>query len=390
MKVLFFTTHHLESPYQVGSHRYATFFCEMGYDLLYISAPVTPFHLLKIRDKDVRKRMGVVAGKTKAFSAGKIREYIPFSLIAPDSRPLLRSSWVMEHWPVFTFPHLLRFIKRAGFQNPDLVFIDNIYFGPVFSQIEAKQSIFRVMDYHPGFPGWNPNSIEAIAKKISQQADLLVYSSQSILPYIQELAPKEHFYVGNGIEMSRYKLAEAGIPAELVDLKGPVITYVGSMDNWFDVDLVKALALSMPSYHFVLIGPPKARTSVLRTLANVHLLGSRRQEELPAYLHASHVGIIPFDTQAYPDLIDHVNPLKLYEYLACGLPVVASKWQALEALNSPAILCENVSEFQAAIQNAVNHPPDKADLQHFAQQYDWKKMLQPLQKYLHKKKRSHC
>ena len=65
------------------------------------------------------------------------------------------------------------------------------------------------------------------------------------------------------------------------------------------------------------------------------------------------MGLIPFDVQAYPALVHAVHPLKLYEYLACDLPVVATRWDELERLASPAILCDSVMDFQIAIRKAL-------------------------------------
>jgi hypothetical protein len=64
--------------------------------------------------------------------------------------------------------------------------------------------------------------------------------------------------------------------------------------------------------------------------------------------------------------------LKLYEYLAAGLPVVATRWRELERLQSPAALCESPEQFVAAIEGAVTRQPDQELYRAYAEQADWK------------------
>ena len=106
--------------------------------------------------------------------------------------------------------------------------------------------------------------------------------------------------------------------------------------------------------------------------ADLHILGPKPFVILPAYLHNADVGFIPFDVQAYPALVHAVHPLKLYQYLACDLPVVATRWDELERLASPAILCDSVMDFQIAIRKALTDPPDSRTGRDYARAADWR------------------
>ena len=66
-----------------------------------------------------------------------------------------------------------------------------------------------------------------------------------------------------------------------------------------------------------------------------------------------------------------IYPLKLYEYLACGLPVVATRWHELETLGSPALLFDGVTDFTTRIRQALSEPPDADKGREFAQRADW-------------------
>jgi glycosyltransferase involved in cell wall biosynthesis len=102
------------------------------------------------------------------------------------------------------------------------------------------------------------------------------------------------------------------------------------------------------------------------------LLGRRPYDQIPRYLHNADVGLIPFDVRGHASVVNTVHPLKLYEYLACGLPVVAPSWPELEAIGSPARLCRTPEEQIAAIRSAIAEPLDPSAGRHFAEAADWR------------------
>ncbi|MEA3420017.1 MAG: glycosyltransferase, partial [Campylobacterota bacterium] len=93
-------------------------------------------------------------------------------------------------------------------------------------------------------------------------------------------------------------------------------------------------------------------------------------ERIAQFLSNADVGIIPFDTTDHLELVESINPLKLYEYFACGLPVVSMTWHQLEELKSPAFLCGNRDEFINAIKQA-DRSDNTAAIKEFAESADW-------------------
>jgi glycosyltransferase involved in cell wall biosynthesis len=112
-------------------------------------------------------------------------------------------------------------------------------------------------------------------------------------------------------------------------------------------------------------------------MSNVHYLGPVGRDDLPAYLQHSDVGIIPFDVANHRALIDGVNPIKLYEYLAAGLPVVASRWAEIEALGAPVALADTRSDWLAHLRNAVESGPPETGVA-YAQAADWQRIVAKL------------
>ncbi|MFC1475578.1 glycosyltransferase, partial [Candidatus Zixiibacteriota bacterium] len=108
---------------------------------------------------------------------------------------------------------------------------------------------------------------------------------------------------------------------ELRDIEGPVIGFLGSISYWVDIDLIVELAGKRRDWTFVLIGPVRTDLRRLRGLPNVRILGERPYEELPRYLKRFDVCLNPYKNDG---IAAGASPLKLYEYLASGKPVVSS------------------------------------------------------------------
>jgi hypothetical protein len=77
-------------------------------------------------------------------------------------------------------------------------------------------------------------------------------------------------------------------------------------------------------------------------------------------------------------LVRSIHPLKLYEYFACGLPVVAVEWEELIYLNSPALLCRGTEQFVSAVERAIEERPNKSELRCYASLHDWERRVESI------------
>jgi glycosyltransferase involved in cell wall biosynthesis len=143
---------------------------------------------------------------------------------------------------------------------------------------------------------------------------------------------------------------------DVADLPRPVLGFAGNLvTSKVDFELLEDLALALPESTLLLIGPaaPKA-ASVLEGLArlqNVHWLGHKPYAELPRYVAALDVGLIPYLSNAYTR---SCFPLKTYEYLAAGKPVVASGLPELAGMEPDVVVVEGTASFIRAVQTAAN------------------------------------
>ena len=348
-KVLMAVANYYTSPFQVGSHHYARAFEKLGYEVLFISNPISPIHKIFANSNELKERERIY--KRGGESAGGIFYYVPYSLFTSQNKPLLSSNFVLNNWQNFTYPNLLKFIEKQGFGEVDILWFDSPMFGYLLDVITYKKSILRIADYSKGFNSVSSAQFNAEIN-IANKVDVVIYTAKNLKEKYFEIKDKSKMkYVPNGIDLDFFKASDRCLPQELEDIPMPRVIYVGAIDDWFDVDLVHYCAKNLPNYSFIIIGPEHKDLSLLRKLKNVHILGAISYDKIPAFLYNSQVGIIPFNVKDYPDLVNSINPLKMYEYLACGLKVVSVEWEQIKDMNDIINLTTKKDEFVDAIEH---------------------------------------
>lgn len=362
-KVLMAVANYYTSPFQVGSHHYARAFEKLGYEVLFISNPISLIHKIFANSNELKERERIY--KKGGESAGGIFYYVPHSLFTPQNKPFLSSNFVLNNWQNFTCPNLLNFIKKQSFGEVDILWFDSPLFGFLLDTMTYKKSILRIADYSKGFNAVSDVQFNAEIN-IANKVDAVIYTAKNLKEKYAEIKDKSKMkYVPNGIDLDFFKAADRSLPQELEDIPEPRVIYVGAIHDWFDVDLVYYCAKNLPNYSFIIIGPEQKDLSLLKKLKNVHILGSIPYAKIPAFLYNCQVGIIPFSVKDYPELVNSINPLKMYEYLACGLKVVSVEWEQIKDMSGIINLVTTKDEFVNAIEHGDNSGYDLLKLAWF-------------------------
>ncbi len=376
-RILMACPNYWRSPFQVGSHQMARAFARAGWEVAYLSDPVTPLHLAAGWNVDLQERLAIWCMGGAGACAGRLWTYVPVALAAGHNKPLLRSAAVHRNWHRWTLPNLVRTVREHGFGSVDLLYIDSISQPFWLDAIDYKRAVYRLTDYSPNHAKFTPAS-HALERDMAQRVDLVLYPSPVLKSYVDQLDARRSLYFPNGVEYDHFAQPHPFNPPEYQGLSGPIAVYVGVILNWFHFDWIRRAAQALPGMSFVLIGPDQLARQELAHLPNVHVLGRRNYDIVPAYLQRADVGLMPFDVQKEPGTVECLNPLKLYQYCAAGLPIVATEWQALRGLGSPAIICPTFEEFVHSLHNVTACRPDRASLQRFAAPFDWAASLETL------------
>lgn len=205
--------------------------------------------------------------------------------------------------------------------------------------------VYDCMDYHAGF---STNAEEMLKQEqlLFSSSDLVVVSS----PTLAEEAKKfgaDPLLIRNACEYEHF--AQTSSAAN----KNPVIGYYGAISDWFDSNLVADLAERRPDWNFVLVGATTlADISRLSNLPNVNLPGEQPYTSLPRWLSQFDATIIPFKRTP---LTEATNPVKAYEILAAGKPLISVPLPEIIALGSVVQLASTASEFEREIENAIKN-----------------------------------
>jgi glycosyltransferase involved in cell wall biosynthesis len=341
-RVIFGAANHWNSPFQVGSHAWARLFAANEWSVFYASDPLTPWHFLSRRAREAAAARFSLWRRPSI--EGGVRAWVPLSLVAPNPARGLRSTWILENWQRFGFPSPSVKAAAFGYHRPDLLWLDSVRHAAWAKRLKPSRTILRVADWIAGF-GSVTGTILNLERRLVAEADLVVASAATLgVRLAAGRGGRPLAVIRNGVDLEFWRESQPE-PIEYREIPSPRVVYVGAIDEWFDAELVGRLASRLPQISFVMIGP--VRRALPPALPNLHWLGARVRSAARGYVHHAQAGIIPFFRN---ELVDHVCPLKLYEYMACGLPVVATRWAELEAMSSPARLVSSDEEWVDALE----------------------------------------
>ena len=263
----------------------------------------------------------------------------------------------------------------TGFSgNERLIFTSNIFFADIVQRLPKKILIYDCNDYPMGFSGALPIA-EKYFRKTIERSDISIAVSEKLLDDIRKYKSAESYTVGNGVDYALFSGAEKKAkPADMVSISNPIIFYAGVVSDWFDFDLVETIANEIPDAAVVIVGPvisPNVRADVerLSKISRIHFLGIKPHAELPAYIRASHICMIPFKRTP---LIERFSPNKMYEYLAAGRPVVTMNYtEEIRRLRPEIYVAESNDEFISMIRKSLNCKHDESVLRNIAEKNSW-------------------
>lgn len=216
-----------------------------------------------------------------------------------------------------------------------------------------ERVVYYCVDEFSAFAGFNAGLMERLEGVTVSRSDVVIATSEVLYDRLRARHART-YHVPHGVDFDHFASALSGqgpaIPEEVAGLSGPVFGYFGLISDYVDVELIASLARRRRSWQFVLLGDARVSLEALAGLGNVHVLGGRPYASLPAYCRKFDVGLIPFRMNA---LTRAVNPIKLREYLAAGLPVVSTPMPALFAYRRGVFLAEGLDAFEGACESAL-------------------------------------
>jgi teichuronic acid biosynthesis glycosyltransferase TuaH len=252
-------------------------------------------------------------------------------------------------------------VERAGLQNPVVITSHPLLAG--FADLDWARSVtFYATDDWTAYPParrWWPAYRESYSR-VRARGRRVGAVSQALLDRIEPDGPSA--VVANGLEPREW----TGLtwpPAWACGLPRPLLLYAGTLDSRLDVPALLALARARPQASLVLVGPlvEPEHLQPLRAAPNVVIRPPLGRAELTGLVRSADVGIIP---HVQSQLTRSMSPLKLYEYLGGGLPVVASDLPPMHGVDPRVVIVPEGGELAGAVDRALSlgRPPESERL----------------------------
>jgi glycosyltransferase involved in cell wall biosynthesis len=216
---------------------------------------------------------------------------------------------------------------------------------------EAR-SIYYCVDEWSMFSYLDRAETVAAERRLLERVDA-VFAINHALADAKRAINAQTFVSPHGVDHAAFARAldpALAVPADLAALPGPRIGFYGTLRDWVDFELIAHVARARPAWSIALIGQVLGDVSALRGLGNVHLLGQKRHDELPAYCKGFDAGMIPYRID---ERMAFVNPLKLREYLSAGVPVVSTPVPEVVRYAHMCRIAATPDEFVAALDAAL-------------------------------------
>ena len=221
-------------------------------------------------------------------------------------------------------------------------------FSPLLEQLNFETVIYDCMDELSLFKG-APEHLINQEKYLMAHADIIFTGGKSLYESKKQWHENVHCFPSS-VDESHFAKALNGItvPEDISNLQSPVVGYYGVIDERIDLALLHETALKLPNVSFVMIGPlAKIGEADLPRESNIHYLGMKSYDELPHYLKAFDIAIMPF---ALNDATKYISPTKTLEYMAAGKPIISTKIVDVVRDYSRCVsLIETADEFAEAI-----------------------------------------
>lgn len=255
-----------------------------------------------------------------------------------------------------------RILRKLGFDAP-ILWLVRPNMADVVGRFGEKLVVYHVVDKYVAYDAdceavysaERRANIERQEEALTRAADLVIVASDSLWREKLEYNANTH-WVPNGVDFEVF-LAASREPLALEDvapLPKPIVGYVGAINEKLDYGLLRRVAQAFPHCSLIMVGPVDLRLDdpglAELNLPNVHFLGAKSVAQVPHYIAHCQVCLMPYKLNEWTA---HINPLKLYEYLAEGKPIVSTAIPAVHDYGEVVRIARDAGDFCAQVSHAL-------------------------------------
>lgn len=325
-------------------------------NILIVDRPVSPLEMAVkrywwlVRDGRLIYKKGCTA-LTRISEKIHVLDMLSFEFLKP--LVMKKQWWSYKYLHRNTVEEIKNALKELSFDNT-VLFIWHPSLAGQIGKYNEKITVFDALDNWTKHPevrdGVSDN--ERGYDMLKEKADIIFTNSVALKDFMTG-AKSQVYCIPNGVSPDVFKEnSNNDVPGDMKYIKKPVIGYAGKLAQRIDIELIKYLAEKMKEASFVLVGPVLNKSWVysLYRLKNVYLLGDKHYTLLPQYLNAFDICTIPHNTG---ELENDGDPIKLYEYLAAGKPVVTTDIAGVDEFKDVITIARNREEFYEGLKRIL-------------------------------------
>ncbi len=347
--------------------------------ILYVDyLPLTWKRALRILKEDifVGKKDATIVQRSATYQVSKISEKL---YVYSDI------SFVFS--PVLTVKNIKKIALKLNFGDL-ILWSFNPFIAPEWQKFGSKLIVFDAVDNWLSHSSYTKlkTRLKKAYELIKNEADIIYTVSKNLLNFFED-QPNVH-WIPNGVDFIHYNKQYSLINRDIADVKKPIIGYIGIIQEKVDLDLVHYLAEQNPDKSIVLVGPIWDEQSLqkkeLANYKNIFFLGYKSYEEAPMYIQQFDIGIVPHRAN---DFSASTNPMKVYEYLACGKPVVSTENVGTENMSEVIKVATGYEDFNRLVnQELTDNSSELVKVrQEFAKKYSWYNTVEKMLDLINKK-----
>jgi glycosyltransferase involved in cell wall biosynthesis len=367
--IILFSNADWDHKVRTNSQHMAECFAQRGLRVLYIESLGLRRPSAGARDlKRIGKRLVRGLRGVRRVS-GNIWVHSPLVLPFHGSLAVQR----FNKWLIQTSMSLIT--RGLGFKRP-IVWTYNPLVQALWEGLGASLLVYHCVDDLAAVPGIPGSAVRQAEESLVPKADAVFTTSRELYNRLSKLSPKNTHCLPNVADFAHFASADAAgpVPDDLQTVPRPRIGFIGTLSTYkLDVDLIAGVADRNPHWHWVFVGPLGTVDSLALTKrlgrGNVHLLGYREYASLPDYLRGFDAAVIPCALNQYTR---SMFPMKFFEYLAAGKPVVTTPLDAITEYADACFVAGTIDEFSAALERVfAGIVPDKERGVRMARQHTW-------------------
>ncbi len=319
-------------------------------EVLYFDPPVTLIAPLK--DKKTFKRLFAFMK-----APAKPQENITVYALPPVVPFYNKFRWINKLNQAGIARFVRRKMKAHGFENP-VVWCYSPMSSDAVDKIPHSAVVYDCVDRHSAYKGLiNVDTVNHMEKTLSKKANQVFTTAIGLFDTLSGYNPAS-VMLPNGVNFEHFNKVAEGlpIPEDMKDLPRPIIGFSGMLQECIDYDKIELIAEMCPDWSVVLVGGPMPGVNLeyLKKYPNIHFLGMKKYDDMPAYLGAFDVCLNVFRSG---DLAKDVSPLKFYEYMASGKPIVTTPQpEQVLGYNDAVYISYGESDFVEKCREALSEP----------------------------------